>query len=166
MSKLKFKSGLPVLALLLSLQACGYHLRGAVDIPPEMKSVYVEGAGAGLHKELKAALKAADGTLVGSPETAGIVIKVVRDDMRRRVLSLDQQGKSTEFELNYTVDFVLLDSAGKILQEQQQVEINRDFFNDQVDILAKNNEEQIIRDEIYRQAVRTIVARARAVLKP
>lgn len=165
MNWLKIKSSLQALTLLLLLQACGYHLRGVVDIPPEMKKVYVEGAGSALHKELRAALKASDGQLVASPEAAGIVIRVLRDDMRRRVLSLDQQGKATEFELNYSIDFLLLDSTGKILQEQQQVEINRDFFNDQVDILAKNNEEQIIRDEMYRQAVRTIVTRASAILK-
>ncbi len=154
-----------VVALTIALTSCGYHLRSAIDIPEVMKSVYLEGAGTLLRKEMGQSLKAADGELVGVPTQAGMVIKILRDDMRRRVLSLDSVGKATEFELNYTVSFMLMDASGKVLMEQQELEISRDFFNSQQDILAKNNEESVIRSEIYRQAVRTIVARARAVVK-
>lgn len=153
------------ITLLLSLTACGYHLRGAIDIPEQMKSVYLEGASSMLVKEFKSSLKSSGGELVASPPEASLVIRILKDDLRRRVLSLDNIGKANEFELNYLVRFMLLDGEGNILMEEQEMEINRDFFNDQVDILAKNNEETVIREEIYRQAVRTIVRRAQAVLK-
>lgn len=154
-----------VVTSMLLLTACGYHLRGSIDIPDEMKNIYMEGASSQLHREMKQSLRTSEGELVGVPAQAGMVIKILKDDMQRRVLSLDSQGKATEFELNYTVSYMLLDSSGNVLLEQQDLEINRDFFNSQQDILAKNNEEVVIRDEIYRQAVRTIVTRARAVLK-
>lgn len=162
-----FKSIFQTMAftLLLSLTACGYHLRGAIDIPEQMKSVYLEGASSMLIKEFKSSLKSSGGELVASPPEASLVIRILKDDLRRRVLSLDNIGKANEFELNYLVRFMLLDGEGNILMEEQEMEINRDFFNDQVDILAKNNEETVIREEIYRQAVRTIVRRAQAVLK-
>lgn len=148
---------------MLALPACGYHLRGAVDLPDELKHIYIEGAGAYLHQELKQSLRSADGDLVESPDLAGMIIRVVRDDMRRRVLALDNQGKAIEYELNYTVSFLLLDPKGRILLDRQDIEIDRDFFNSQQDILAKNNEELVIREEIYRQAVRSMFSRARAV---
>ncbi len=154
-----------VIASMFLLTACGYHLRSAIDIPEAMKSVYIEGAGSELHREMKQSLRYSEGRLVSAPSQAGLVIKVVKDDMRRRVLALDSQGKAIEFELNYTVTYSLLDAQGKILLDQQNLEIDREFFNSQQDILAKNNEELVIRDEIYRQAVRSIVSRARAVLK-
>lgn len=151
--------------LMLLLTACGYHLRGAIDIPEQMKAVYLEGVGGKLAEEFKSSLKSAGGELVSTPSEAGVVIRILKDDMRRRVLSLSSIGKANEFELNYIVRFMLLDSQGKVLMEAQDMEIDRDYFNDQEDILAKNNEEAVIRDELYRQAVRTIVGRARAVLK-
>ncbi|WP_031434892.1 LPS-assembly lipoprotein LptE [Methylomarinum vadi] len=154
-----------LVASMLSLTACGYHLRGAVDIPEEMKSVYVEGAGSQLQREMKQSLRYSDGRLVSSPSQAGMVIKVLKDDMRRRVLALDSQGKAIEFELTYTVNYSLLDPQGKVLLKQQDLEIDREYFNSQQDILAKNNEEAVIRDEMYRQAVRSIISRARAILK-
>lgn len=161
----KFIIGIVTGMSMLFLTACGYHLRGAVDIPEEMRSVYVEGASSSLERQLKQSLRYSDGRLVAAPAQAGMIIKVINDDMSRRVLTLDSQGKAIEFELNYTVSYVLLDSQGRTLSTQQDLEINRDYFNSQQDILAKNNEEIVIRNEIYRQAVQTIVSRARAFLK-
>lgn len=154
-----------IVTLMLSLTACGYHLRGAIDIPEQMKLVYLDGASGMLAKEFKSSMRASGGELVSSASQAGVVIRVLKDDLRRRVLSLSNIGKANEFELNYIVRFMLLDAQGKVLMEEQEMEINRDYFNDQQDILAKNNEEAVIREEIYRQAVRTIVGRAQAVLK-
>lgn len=125
----------------------------------------MKGGSSSLHNEMKSSLKSSDGQLVSSPEQAGMVIKVLRDEMRRRVLSLSSTGKANEFELNYSLRYILLDAEGKILMDQQELEIYRDYFNNQEQVLAKNNEENVIRKEMYQQAVRMIFARARAVLK-
>jgi LPS-assembly lipoprotein len=47
---------------------------------------------------------------------------------------------------------------------RQPVEIKRDYFNNQLAIIAKDNEETVIRNEMYQQAVRTVVNRARVAL--
>jgi LPS-assembly lipoprotein len=154
-----------VFTLVLFLTACGYHMRGAIDIPEQLKSVYLQGASGNLHSEMKSALRLAGGQLVSLAEQAGLVIKILRDEMRRREASIDESGYANEFELNYSLVFKLSDAEGKVLIEQREVEITRYYFNDQIDVLAKNNEEIVIRNEIYRQAVKTIFAQARAVLK-
>ena len=154
-----------VFTLVLFLTACGYHMRGAIDIPEQLKNVYMQGASGNLHSEMQSALKLAGGQLVSSPEQAGMVIKILRDEMRRREASIDESGYANEFELNYSLVYKLSDAEGKVLIEQREVEINRDYFNEQIDVLAKNNEEIVIRNEMYRQAVKTIFAQARAVLK-
>jgi LPS-assembly lipoprotein len=52
-----------------------------------------------------------------------------------------------------------------VLASRQPVEIRRDYFNDQQDVMAKEGEEAVIRNEMYQQAVRAIVDRARVVLE-
>ncbi len=163
--KRKNCSIIAVLVGILLLPACGYHLRGAMDVPQQMHKVYLEGASSALRGALLSSLRGSDAALVASPGEAGFQIKVIKDDMRRRVLSLNASGKATEYELNYTLVYVLLDEQGKALGKQQVLEVNRDYFNDQEDILAKNNEEAVIRDEIYRNAVRSMLMRASALLK-
>ena len=85
--------------------------------------------------------------------------------MRRRVTSTSSTGRANEYELYYKLDFILLDVEGKKLSEIQPVEITRDYFIDQDEILGKSNEDQTIRDEMYLQAVQTIVDRSRIVLE-
>jgi LPS-assembly lipoprotein len=151
-----------VLALLLS--ACGYHLRGALDLPANMKNVYVEGGSGPLLGQFGQSMKASSVHLASSRKGAGIVIKIFNEDFNRRVLSLSERGKTNEFELVYRLDYEFADAADKPLMGRQTVEIRREYYNDQQFIIAKDSEEAVIRSEMYQQAVNTIVNRARVVL--
>jgi LPS-assembly lipoprotein len=44
------------------------------------------------------------------------------------------------------------------------VEIKREYFNNQQDIVAKDNEQQVIRNEMLQQAVRIMLDRIRLSL--
>jgi LPS-assembly lipoprotein len=102
---------------------------------------------------------------VGNIKDAGVVIKVVNEKLRRNVLSLSSSGRAREYELYYTLDFLLLDNKGQILTETQPIEIIRDYFNNQEELLGKYNEEQVIRAEMYKQAVRSMLNRSRIALE-
>ena len=154
-----------LLLMLLFISACGYQLRGNLELPEGLTSIYLQDGSGQLRKEIKRTLRSTEGKLVTSIEDAGIVVKVTRENMRRRVISLSNTGRANEFELYYELDFILLDAEGKALSEKQAVEISRDYFNDQEDILGKNDEEQTIRKEMYRQAVQTIFTRSRVALE-
>lgn len=154
-----------LLTLLLSISACGYHLRGSIDLPEGLKRIYMQGASGLLHKIMQRTLKSSGGELVTSIEQSGIVIQVLKEKMDRRVLSLSSSGRANEYEIIYTLNFNLLDAEGNLLSKKQKIEISKDYFNDQEEVLAKDNEEQVIREEIYRTAVQSIVNRSRVVLE-
>ncbi|MCK5189678.1 MAG: hypothetical protein KAR12_06445 [Methylococcales bacterium] len=154
-----------LLLMLLFISACGYQLRGNLELPEGLTSIYLQDGSGQLRKEIKRTLRSTEGKLVTSIEDAGIVVKVTRENMRRRVTSTSSTGRANEFELYYQLDFILLDAEGNKLSEKQAVEISRDYFNDQEDILGKNDEEQTIRKEMYRQAVQTIFTRSRVALE-
>ncbi|MGZ5006868.1 MAG: LPS-assembly lipoprotein LptE [Methylobacter sp.] len=152
-----------VMALLLS--ACGYHLRGAFELPANMKKVYVEGGSLPLRDQFSQIMQASSGQLTDSRKGAGIVVKILSEDFNRRVLSLSSRGKSNEFELDYHLDYELANPGDAVLLPRQTVEIRREYYNDQQFVIAKDNEEALIRNEMYQQAVHTIVNRARVVLE-
>ena len=156
------KSVILLMALLLS--ACGYHLRGALDLPAGMKNVYLEGGSAELRDQFNRAMEISSVPLASSPETAGIIVRIFDEDSQRRVLSLGSGGSANSFELSYRFDYELTDSKNRVLMARQPVEIKRDYFNNQLAIIAKDNEETVIRNEMYQQAVRTVVNRARVAL--
>jgi len=157
------KSVILMLALLLS--ACGYHLRGALHLPAGLKNVYLEGGSAELRGQFKRAMDISSVPLASSPETAGIIVKIFNEDNQRRVLSLGSGGTANDFELSYRFDYELVDAKNKVLSARQPIEIKREYYNDQLAVIAKDNEETIIRNEMYQQAVRTIVNRARVALE-
>jgi len=154
------KPGLLLMFLLLT--ACGYHMRGSIAIPESLKSVYVFNASSALQSELTNVVKASKGRLVSSPSEAGLVIKIVSEELKTRVLSIGSTGKSNESELDYFLQFQFYDNQENQVMEEQRIEIAREYFNDQTAVLAKLNEEQIIRKEIYKQAVRMLLLRAEA----
>lgn len=154
-----------LVAMLSLLAACGYHMRGSIALPAELKNIYVFGVSSELNHELKEILKASNGKMATSPNEAGIVVKVLKEDIRRRILSVGSTGKSSEMELDYYLRFQLYDNKENPLLDEQTLEIAREFFNDQTAVLAKENEELMIRKEIYRQAGRMLMVRAQAALE-
>ena len=157
------KSVILITALLLS--ACGYHLRGAIDLPAGMKNVYLEGGSAQLREQFKRAMELSSVPLASSPETAGIIVKIFDEDSQRRVLSLGSGGTANDFELGYRFDYEIVDAKNKVLSARQPIEIKREYYNNKLAVIAKENEETVIRNEMYQQAVRTIVNRARVALE-
>ena len=153
------KSFVLIMALLLS--ACGYHLRGAMELPEGLKSVYLEGGSPQLREQFNRAMEISSVALASSPETAGMIVKIFNEDNQRRVLSLSSGGVANNFELNYRFEYEIVDSKNKVLLARQPVEIKREYFNTQQAVIAKDIEETVIVKEMYQQAVRTVINRAR-----
>ncbi len=151
--------------LLFLVSACGYHLRGQVEVSEEMKRIAMQSASSNLVSAMKQLLRGSGAQVVGNQAEAGIIIKVFDEQMQRRVLSLDSTGRANEFELTYRLDYQLLDSKAKALSEKRlHLELYRSYFNNQIDILAKDNEEAVIRRELYRQAAKRILSQARLLV--
>lgn len=149
------------------LTACGYHLRGAIDLPEALTKMYVQGASPQLSDAIQRTFRGTAGQLVSTPEEAGLIFNVINEDYQRRTVSLSSSGYSNEFELNYRLTFELLDSVGKKLVPQQTVEVTESYFNAQnsATLLSKDNEEIVLRQGLYEEAVRSVIQRARAELK-
>ena len=151
----------------LILTSCGYHLRGAIELPEALKKMYVQGASSELSAAIDRTFRATSGELVATPGEAGMILNVLDEDYQRRTVSLSSAGYSNEFELSYRLTFDLLDSEGNKLVSEQTIEVMRSYYNAQtsVTLLSKDNEEIVIRKELYEEAVRTVIQRARAELK-
>ena len=150
--------------VLLASSGCGYHLRGSLDSSQALKNIYVFGATSALNSEILAIVKASKSSMAASPNEASVVIKILKEDMRTRILSIGAAGKSSESELDYYLRFQYYDNKENALMDEQTIEMAREFFNDQTAVLAKDNEEQIIRKEMYKQVARMLIARAQIAL--
>lgn len=154
-----------ILILLIFVSACGYHLRGSEYSAENLKKIYLQGASSQLQQDFKKAFRFSVNNLVDDINQAEVVVKIIRENMDKQALSLGSTGRANEFELSYDLQFILLDKAGNKLSKKQTIAVNRDYFNDQKYILAKENEEQVIMTEMYHQAVESIINISRTLLK-
>lgn len=149
--------------LYLLLTSCGFHLRGSVQLPPQMDVVYIQGGGDGLMvQELRRALNASGARLVNEVGEANAILEILRADQERRVLSVGSSARVQEYELNYTVEFAVLRRDGSVLVPEQSVRIRRDYRYDENDVLGKSSEEDLIRKEMERDMAHTMMRKMRA----
>lgn len=151
--------------LLVAIAGCGFQLRGAVPLPDNMKMMYVQGINVqqGLGLELKRGLKQNGIQVVDDYEKDSAVLTVLENKFERRVLSVGNNAKVSEYELYSMLKFKVTDGQGKLLVEPQQVEAIRDYQFDQTQVLSSDGEEAILREQLNDQLVQSLLRRLSAV---
>lgn len=165
-----FRYWLPALLILgLVLPACGFHLRGAVEMPPALQYTVAEGVApySDLGEALSRAWRQSEAQLEfgrgADVEAARLVIN--RDEVSRHTLSVDSAGRPNEYELRYQVDFTLRDAAGRTLLQNQGATANRAYQFNPDNALAMDDEEQrlkrVLAEDVAVQMLRRITFQLR-----
>jgi len=144
--------------LLLSLTACGFHLRGSVQLPPELAEMALRDASPAtdILPELRRALKNEN---IRLNETAPLVLQLKAEQYGKRVLSVDSSGRAQEYGLSYTVRFSMQGNDGAVWLTEQAVTENRDLRFDANAVLGTASEERLLKTEMRRDAVLQILRR-------
>lgn len=161
-SALGLRTGL-VLALALALGACGFKLRGAVDLPFE--TVYVEGME---YSPFTGALKRgmASGSrarVTDSAKDAQAVVNLLGESQDRTILAVSGGGRVRELQLRYRVSFRVHDNRGRNWLAPTEVVILRDMTYDDSQVLAKEGEAQTLFKEMQSDAVQQVLRRIQAI---
>ncbi len=168
--KLIYSSPQKILFVLLVaglFSGCGFQLRKPVELPPDKNQIFIRGLPAGrpFVSHLKQTIKLSDGRVTQDLATAGLVLNVLNDQSNRREVSLSQTGQANEFELTYRLDYELQSPDGKIILPRQSIQVTREYFNPQVNVIGKNSEENVIRNEMYKEVARTLLSRIEMALR-
>jgi LPS-assembly lipoprotein len=143
------------------LSACGFHLRGALPSNMIAKTIFVEGLGHGdpFLQEFSQILSYSGGSIAASPSQAGAVIHIVRARQDRRPIGLSKQGRANLFDLSFRVVYDVTTPQGEVLLPRQEIELKRDYFNDQTSPLSQTFEEVQIQQEMQREAAQLLFRR-------
>lgn len=177
-----------VLATLL-LGGCGFHLRGAAEVPPQLARTQLLGTSARgpLAEEIAFVLDNAGAQLVQGDATS--LLRITEDRFERRLLSVGSTGRATEYEITYrlgftlSVPFMLEQDAQmpqstdeqaqrkdrtplyKVMVPGQTIVLQRDYSFDPSRVLGKAEEEEMLMRELRAQAVRQMLLRLQAGLR-
>ena len=148
------------------LSACGFHLRGDVQLAPQLSKIHIAGADPydPLIRELTRSLTTAGATVVSDAQGATSRLQVLANSGKRRVLSVTSRGgKVQEYELYQTFEFRVLDADGNELLPAQRLELTREYLFDANDVLSKSTEEEALRRDMRRDLVRLAMLRLEAL---
>ncbi|GHF81320.1 LPS-assembly lipoprotein LptE [Thalassotalea marina] len=153
--KLAKAYSLVLCALLLS--ACGFKLRGDYLLDPQLQTIYLSSADK--HGELtrltKKHLQRNKVTLLANYEISHPELRILKDSLDRRTLSVFPNGQVAEYELIYTVKYQLR-MDGKTPQTFT-FELNRDYQDDPDIALAKSRELSLMLKEMRMEAADKIL---------
>src|ERR1700722_11624411 len=151
--------------IVLCLSACGFRLAGSDPLPGVLARPYMslKDPYTDFSREFEHQLKSAGATLQAVRANSTATIDVTKDLVERRTLSVSATNIPTEYELTYTVTFAV-HGVDKELLAPQTISLSKDFSFEENVLLAKENEADILRQQMARDLV-SIVMRRLASLK-
>jgi len=152
-----------LMLLCLVLPACGYHLRGGVEIPEGISAVYIKTPNKSLQMTWREELSIVGVPTTPTAEEADAILTIDNETFNRRVLSVDAgTGKVTEYELAYAVRFSMSrPDASELLAPQTVTRIRSYIFNPDT-VLGNESEQQLLHREMREDALRQILGRLSA----
>ena len=148
------------LVLTATLAACGFHLQGKQPLPEAFAYTYVDTKDeqTDFVQDLRKALIASGSKVIRTRGSSGAIISVHKDELTERILSVSARNIPTEYELTYRVEFSV-DSGGKTLIDHEEITASRDISFDEAQLLAKEREQEILREGLARDLVALVMRR-------
>jgi len=107
---------------------------------------------------LRHALLSNGAQLMQERDKASAVVSIIKDSVARRVLSVSALNQPNEYELTYTVRFAVT-AGDKELLAAQDVSTTRTFSFDERVLLARDHEEDILRQDMARDLADMVMRR-------
>ena len=150
-----------VLMFTLLLGACGFHLRGQGAFALPFQRLYVQSANdyAPFIAELKRAIEANSVEITDSPEQAQLTLQIFSEVADRQILSLSGGGRVREFQLQYRISLRAYDQKQQDWLAPEEITLRRDFYFDDSQVLAKEQEEALLYQNMRSDAVQQVLRR-------
>jgi LPS-assembly lipoprotein len=151
------------MVLMLSISACGFHLRGQATLP--YSTLYVTGpSGTSLTRSLTRVLKSSGVKVVERQEDGEVGLIILSDTREKSILSLSGAGRAQEYELRERVSFRIVTTKEPDLPANEIVTQRTISFND-AQVLAKESEEALLYRDMENDTVQQLLRRLQAAKK-
>ncbi len=151
---------------LVVLAGCGFHLRGALEIPADLVPLYLQPeTGSPVMQAVKYELSGGTVPLAPSADKAKLILRITAEGRSSRVVATNNAGKVLAYELHYLVTYEAVAADGKVRIPKQKLDLVRTFDNPDVEVLGKQLEEAQIYQEFAIDAADRILMRLRTQLR-
>ena len=156
-----------IAVLALACTACGFHLRNALTLPPELNPVRVVAPDpySPLAQSLADAMSRAGATPADDALEEATTLQIFSERWGVSPISIDQNGRAQEYALRYAVVFALIDASGNMAVPEQAVELSREYVAPPTDTTGEASERELLSRELRREMSSAILRRIGAALR-
>ena len=156
-----------VTSVLLLLSGCGFHLRGQVELPESLSSIYIEGGlpNSPMREILRQKLFSSGVNVFSQKSDAKAYLIILKDETLRKEVSWNSAGQPNEYELNYHLTYKLENDQGKIFVAEQSLKQQSTYQHDPSQILVKEEEERRLKKKMVQAAVNQMLRRIGTLMR-
>lgn len=146
-----------MLALLLS--ACGFHLRGMINVPTWLNNIaiIIKNDDKQLNSIVKAQLEGYNIQVNPEPALAKYWLVINQVLVQQQIISIGASTNPRQYTLMLTIEFMLQTRKGKIIKTPKTVTVTRQLTINNDRILGSSDEENILLGEMKQDAVIQII---------
>ena len=157
-SPVNYRLYMQLLLLVSVLSGCGFQLRGSLGLSEDISPLYLKSNSSfELARELKLLLATNNVRQTDKPEKANYQLILVRENKKKRVLTVDGDGRAKEYLLTYTIDYSI--NVKDAVQQDviESISLKRSLLFDTGAVLAVTNESEILYKNMQRDTARLIL---------
>ncbi|QNK00509.1 LPS assembly lipoprotein LptE [Dyella telluris] len=151
-----------LLMSLLTLAACGFHLRQNVALPPAMERVHVVTSNINLQRGLERSLVASGVTVEDHAGVDVAELNIPVAAFSTETLSVSGAARVTEYTVRYQVQFDVHDGKGQPLVAHQRIDLQRNFSYDATNTIGTAAQVDAIQSALNDDMVTSILLRLQA----
>jgi LPS-assembly lipoprotein len=150
------------LATLTLLAGCGFHLRGSYELP--YKTLHVTSkSNSVVAGQIRRELTDSQTKLVAASKDADATLTIIEERRDRQILSLSGAGRVREYELRMNISYQFVGQKGDVLIPTSEIILKRTFAYDDTRVIAKQQEESMLFQDMERDATGQILRRMIAI---
>ncbi|MBB3169215.1 LPS assembly lipoprotein LptE [Simiduia aestuariiviva] len=151
------KISLALAVFCLSLvTACGWHLRGSLNLPADLTSIDIQGASPALKDALVRQLEA-NGVSVSSNSPYTLAVSDERQESRTAALGSD--ALAAQYEYTSSAQFEFRNQGGQLIGTPGQVQVMRTVNFDSGEVLGSASEGNLVRGEMTQDLASQLIRR-------
>ncbi len=148
----------------LMITACGFQLRGAVDLPEGVEPIYISGLSSSgqLAIEMRNLLNAYGIGLTKNVDEANYQLVILKQDSGRRTAALGEGARVAEYQLIESVSVELRNEKGVVVFGPSNITERKIMPNDPNKVASTSEEERLLRREMLQRLAAKVARQLQA----
>jgi LPS-assembly lipoprotein len=145
---------------------CGFRMRRSAALP--FRTLHTNFAPtSAIGAEFRRLVRVAEDTeLVDDPQKAEARLEVLSEVREREVVAFSSTGRPREYQLRLRFRFRVLDARSNELLPQTELLLTRDLVSTDIEVVAKQQEEELLYREMQSDLVQQLLRRLAAIRPP